>query len=165
VTSQSRGELLSEILRASRAMQNAADAVDDAVGDLLGLNRTDVTCLDVLDRLGTVAAGRIAEEARLTTGAVTRVLDRLEQAGYVRRVADPVDRRRVLVEATASGRRAGYQAYGPIAEAMMNAEHRFTRAQLEGILEFLTLGRELNLRRVEEIRDQLSAGQRGNPRR
>jgi DNA-binding MarR family transcriptional regulator len=164
MSSQSRRELLAEILLASRAMQNATDAVDDAVSDLLGLNRTAVVCLDVLDRLGTVTAGRIAVEARLTTGAVTRVLDRLEKARYVRRVADPADRRRVLVETTERGRRVGYEAYGPIADAVIHSERRFTREQLEGILEFLNLGRELNLRRVEEIRDQMSVGRRRHAR-
>ena len=39
-----------------------------------------------------------AEAMGLTTGAVTRVIDRLEQAGYVRRTTDPADRRRVVVE-------------------------------------------------------------------
>src|SRR6266540_4874582 len=103
---RSRRELLEEVLLASRATQNAADALDDAVTGLLGLNRTDVLFLDVLDRLGRVTAGRLAVEARLTTGAVTRVLDRLEKAGYVRRVADPSDRRRVLIEATQRDRKS-----------------------------------------------------------
>jgi DNA-binding MarR family transcriptional regulator len=157
---RSRRELLGDVLLASRATQNAADAVDDAVSELLGLNRTDVLFLDVLDRLGTVPAGRLAAEARLTTGAVTRVVDRLEKAGYVQRVADPSDRRRVLVEATEPARRIGLEAYGPIAEAVMASAHRFTHEQLKGILEFLRLGRELNLRRAEEIREQISARSR-----
>jgi hypothetical protein len=50
--------------------------------------------------------------------------------------------------------------YGPIAEGALASAHRFTRRQLEGILEFLKLGRELNLRRVEEIRQQVRAGRR-----
>src|SRR5262249_1182134 len=46
---QSNEGLLQEVLLASRAMQNAADALDDAVGEYLGLNRTDLICLDILD--------------------------------------------------------------------------------------------------------------------
>ncbi|HYT78461.1 MAG TPA: MarR family transcriptional regulator [Actinomycetota bacterium] len=164
MSSRTRRGMLEEVLLASRATQNAADAVDDAVSELLGLNRTDLICLDVLDRLGTVTAGRLAVEARLTTGAVTRLLDRLEKAGYVRRVADRSDRRRVLIEATERARQVGYEAYGPIAEAVMASEHQFTREQLEGILEFLKLGRELNLRRVEEIREQIGARRRARGR-
>ena len=67
---------------------------------LLGLNRTDTRCLDIIERLDGVSAGRLASEAGLSTGAVTTVLDRLERAGYARRVPDPGDRRRVLVELT-----------------------------------------------------------------
>ena len=48
--------------------------------------------------MGATTAGRLSEITGLTSGAVTRVIDRLEQAGYVRRVPDPADRRRVIVE-------------------------------------------------------------------
>jgi DNA-binding MarR family transcriptional regulator len=155
---------MQEVLIESRMTQNAADAVDDAATEMLGLNRTDLICLDILDRLGTVTAGRLATESRLTTGAVTAVLDRLEKAGFVRRVADPTDRRRVLVETTERARQIGYEVYGPIAEAAMESAHRFTRQQLEGILEFLKLGRELNLRRAKEIREQVRARRHPKPR-
>jgi DNA-binding MarR family transcriptional regulator len=157
VSRESRRALMQEILLESRITQNAADAVDEAVIDLLGVNRTDLICLDILDRLGTVTAGRLASESRLTTGAVTAVIDRLEKVGLVRRVADPADRRRVLVETTDHARQIGREAYGPIAEAAMEFERRFTREQLEAILEFLKLGHELNLRRAEEIREQVRA--------
>ena len=45
-------------------------------------------CLDIIERLDGVSAGRLASEAGLSTGAVTTVLDRLERAGYARRVPD-----------------------------------------------------------------------------
>jgi DNA-binding MarR family transcriptional regulator len=46
---------------------------------------------------GKTDAGELAELTGLTTGA-TRLIDRLEQSGHVRRTADSTDRRRVLVE-------------------------------------------------------------------
>ena len=63
-----------------------------------GLSESDVEALEVLIDTGAATAGRLSELMGLTTGAVTRVIDRLEQAGYVRRVPDPADRRRVIVE-------------------------------------------------------------------
>jgi DNA-binding MarR family transcriptional regulator len=45
-------------------------------------------------------AGRLAELTGLTTGAVTGIIDRLEKAGYVRRVNDPKDRRITIIEPT-----------------------------------------------------------------
>jgi DNA-binding MarR family transcriptional regulator len=50
--------------------------------------------------------GRLAKWAELSSGAMTNRIDRLEQAGLVRRVADPDDRRGVLVELTDAGRQA-----------------------------------------------------------
>ncbi|KOV89863.1 MarR family winged helix-turn-helix transcriptional regulator [Nocardia sp. NRRL S-836] len=67
----------------------------------MGLSPTDEKCLDLALRAdGPLTAGRIAELSGLSTGAVTGVIDRLERAGYVRRVRDPHDRRKVLVEVT-----------------------------------------------------------------
>ncbi|ONI90565.1 MarR family transcriptional regulator [Saccharothrix sp. ALI-22-I] len=71
------------------------------VAEQMGLSPTDEKCLDLAVRAdGPITAGRIAELSGLSTGAVTGVIDRLERAGYVRRVRDPHDRRKVLVEVT-----------------------------------------------------------------
>jgi DNA-binding MarR family transcriptional regulator len=50
--------------------------------------------------------GQLAKRAELSSGAMTNRLDRLEEAGLVRRVPDPDDRRGVLVELTDAGRKA-----------------------------------------------------------
>ena len=67
--------------------------------------------------LGATTAGRLAEITGLTSGAVTRVIDRLEQAGYVRRVPDPADRRRVIVEVVPEKVAAIQSTLGRIGEA------------------------------------------------
>jgi DNA-binding MarR family transcriptional regulator len=142
---------MAEIITESRINQNAADTMDAAVAALLGVNRTDVLCLDILARLGTVPAGRLAEESRLTSGAITAVLDRLEKAGYVRRVDDPGDRRRVLIETTDHFRELAEHAWGPIAGGIIASGNRFTKEQLDGIREFFRIGTDLNYRRAEEL--------------
>ena len=78
-------------------LRRAGDQLDEAVALQFGLNRTDLRCLGILYRRGRVTAGELAEESGLTPGAITTVLDRLERGGYANRVADPADRRRVLV--------------------------------------------------------------------
>ncbi|MFI6101796.1 MarR family winged helix-turn-helix transcriptional regulator [Lentzea sp. NPDC051213] len=71
------------------------------VAEQMGLSATDEKCLDLAMRAeGPLTAGRIAELSGLSTGAVTGVIDRLERSGFVRRVRDPHDRRKVLVEVT-----------------------------------------------------------------
>jgi DNA-binding MarR family transcriptional regulator len=142
---------MSELITEARINQNAADTMDAAIADLLGVNRTDILCLDILARLGTVTAGRLAEESHLTTGAITAVIDRLERAGYVRRLPDPSDRRRVLVETTDRFEELAEHAWGPVANAWLDAGNRFTHEQLETIREFLRLGTDLSYRRAAEI--------------
>src|SRR3978361_161963 len=112
---QSKSELIAELADEVRAGQVAVDLMDDAACRAMGINRTDGRCMDIIDREGPVAAGRLAEASGLTTAAVTAVLDRLEKAGYARRLADPPDRRRVLVELTPLMRERGQVIWGPFA--------------------------------------------------
>jgi DNA-binding MarR family transcriptional regulator len=96
----SREKRILEIIDLLRGNQVLTDLLDQTAADYLGINRTDASALDVIDRYGRITAGDLARELRLTTGAVTTVVDRLEHAGFARRVADPDDRRRVLIEIT-----------------------------------------------------------------
>ena len=61
-----------------------------------------------------MTAGELAEESGLTPGAITTVLDRMERGGYANRVADPTDRRRVLVTSTAATRELGARVWGEV---------------------------------------------------
>ncbi|MDQ0796254.1 MarR family transcriptional regulator [Streptomyces sp. B1I3] len=83
----------------------------------LGLNTTDLTCLGFVMEAAaagaTLTAGDLAERARLTTGGVTGVLNRLEKAGYARRRADPADRRRLHVVMDESAQARILAVYGP----------------------------------------------------
>src|SRR5260370_17856879 len=69
-----------------------------AVADQIGVGVTDAKCRSILLQFGPMTAGDLAMHLGLTTGAVTGVVDRLERARLVRRVADAKDRRRVIVE-------------------------------------------------------------------
>src|SRR5579872_4079949 len=69
-----------------------------AVAEHLGLNVTDLKCLDLARSEARLTPSRLAEVTGLTTAAVTTILDRLEQAGFVRRERDPSDRRKILVK-------------------------------------------------------------------
>ena len=65
------------------------------------------------------SAGELAEISELSSGAMTNRLDRLEKAGLVKRLADPNDRRGVLVELTKAGQKAWLESTG--AEAAREA--------------------------------------------
>ena len=63
-----------------------------------GLGATDLYALNILQLTGAMTPGELSSRTGLTTGPTTRLIDRLEHAGYVRRVPDPGDRRKVAVE-------------------------------------------------------------------
>ena len=87
------------------------------------------------------SAGKLAKRAELSSGAMTNRLDRLEEAGLVRRVPDPDDRRGVLVELTKAGHRAwedGLRAQAAnealIAAALNETEKRQLNALLRRLM-------------------------------
>ncbi|MGO4634345.1 MarR family winged helix-turn-helix transcriptional regulator [Streptomyces sp. 2RAF24] len=97
-TSARRDELMTELQGEARRSMAAYALFNQAVADHLGLHPTDVQCLNLLSlESDPVTIGRIAELTGLTTGSATRLVDRLERAGYVRRERDAADRRRVMV--------------------------------------------------------------------
>lgn len=63
-----------------------------------GVGATDLYALNVLELSGPMTPGELSARTGLTTGPTTRLIDRLEEAGFVRRVPDPGDRRKVVVE-------------------------------------------------------------------
>ena len=150
--SSKREELLAELGHQVRRSQRATDSVDEAVQQLMGVNRTDSRCLDILDEREQMTAGELAREARLTTGAITAVLDRLERAGYVRRVADPSDRRRVLVEPTPLARRLAWELFGPMVESAQTLLRGYTDEQLQLFIDFQRLGAERQEQHAEWLR-------------
>ena len=159
--SPERLQLYAELGDEVRASQRATDMVDDLLCELLGINRTDARCLDILEQHGRMSAGDLAHASRLTTGAITAVIDRLERAGYARRVPDPSDRRRVLVERPTRptrpptelmaepmrGRHAGSPTATPTTSS---AAHRLHALQ----------GRELQEHHAEWLRERLASGSR-----
>src|SRR6202035_5818780 len=68
-----------------------------AAADRVGINATDLNCLNILSFGGEMTAGDLAKATGLTTASITGVADRLEEAGFVRRERDPRDRRRVVI--------------------------------------------------------------------
>jgi DNA-binding MarR family transcriptional regulator len=150
LSSQKR-RLFDELINEVRLSQAATDRFDTAVGEALGMNRTDMRCTDVLDREGAVTAGRLAEVTGLTSGAITTAIDRLERCGVAHRRPDPSDRRRVLVELTPEARERGRSFYAEHAKLGERAYRRYTEDQLRLLLDFVRDGREFNDRRAAEV--------------
>jgi len=98
-----------------------AIAAHEAVAARLGLNATDLRSLDLIGSEPEMTPSRLAELTGLTTGAVTGILDRLERAGFVRREADPADRRRTLVRLDQERMAEMTALYQPLIERAVEA--------------------------------------------
>jgi DNA-binding MarR family transcriptional regulator len=151
VSKHSRAELIHEFIAAIRASQTATDMLDQAVADYLGIDRTAYRCLDILDQEGPMTAGRLAERARISPGATTALLDRLEGKGLARRTRDTEDRRRVLVEVTPELRQRGEELYGTQEEGAEELA-AYSDEQLHFLISFLrgsVAYQEERMRRLE----------------
>ncbi|HET9521409.1 MAG TPA: MarR family winged helix-turn-helix transcriptional regulator [Candidatus Limnocylindrales bacterium] len=135
------------VLRSLRRVNLQGSFFGQTVAIRFGLSESDIQTLEALMEMGASTAGRLADLTGLTSGAVTRVVDRLEQGGYVRRVPDPADRRRVIVEVVPEKVTAVEAALNRIGSASAEEIGRYTDAQLALITDFLS--------RMEQItRDQ-----------
>jgi DNA-binding MarR family transcriptional regulator len=82
---------------AVRKTGSLTNLMSQAAADRVGLNSTDLNCLNILSFSGSMTAGELAKATGLTTASITGVVDRLEAAGFVSRERDAADRRRVVV--------------------------------------------------------------------
>jgi DNA-binding MarR family transcriptional regulator len=146
-------DLIDELVSQFRISGNLDNAFDNLAAERLGLNRSDLHCLNIIENSGGLTAGELAGEAGLTTGAVTGVIDRLERAGYARRISDPADRRRVKVEVTPKFYSRADKIWGPMAaDWESRLSRRFTAEELELVTEFLRATNELSRRHLERLR-------------
>lgn len=143
------------------AGQGLTEAITQAVGAVGGqsvlfsqamaarfdMHPSDLECLGLLADHGPATAGRLADLTGLTTGAITRMVDRLERAGYVRRVDDKSDRRRVIVELVPERMRAMSPHYEALQQAFEGLLGAYTFEQQIMVLDFLR--RAESIMRVE----------------
>jgi DNA-binding MarR family transcriptional regulator len=150
----SREELIGDFIAAVRASQTATEMLDHATAEYMGIDDTAFRCLDILDQEGPMTAGRLAERARLSPGATTALIDRLEASGYARRTRDTEDRRRVLVETAPELRERAAELYGTPEEAAKELSI-YSDEQLEFLIAFLrgsVAFQEERMRRLDALK-------------
>ena len=149
--SGSRGELISEIVLAIQDEQTQNAFLSNAIAERLDVTSTELEVLGTLVARGPLSAGEIAQRTGLTSGAVTRLVDRLEQRGSVRRRADQNDRRRVLVEITSGAMHICEPFYGPLAREGTALLEKLTEKELEIVLRYLRTSYELTKKHTERV--------------
>ena len=152
MSSDPHAELVAEVAHEVAEFQSAVDVVDEAAAERLGVNRTDLRVLGMLVRRGPMTAGQLAQTCGLSPAAMTTAIDRLERAGYARRVRDLQDRRTVRVEITPRARRLCAELYGPIGEAGIARLRGYSDEELALLRDFLRAGRHLQEEHAARIR-------------
>lgn len=151
MASTRRAELIKDIVVAIQDEQSQNAFLSNAIAERLGVTSNEVEVLGTLVARGPLSAGDLARRTGLTSGAVTRLIDRLAERGSVRRMADPADRRRVLVQITPAAVRACEPFYEPIAREGTKLLEQRTEKELEVILEYLRINYEFTKRHTERI--------------
>ena len=133
-----RAELLKILDETLRNVGAQSVLLSDTVSKLVGANSTDLECLDLLGLAGPTTAGRLAAHTGLTTGAMTAVIDRLERAGFARRLRNTEDRRSVLVEALPDRLHQIEALYQPLAAAVARLNEEYGDRQLAVVVDYLS---------------------------
>lgn len=152
MSSDEREALQMELANEVRALQSTVETFDAAAAARLGINRTDLHCLDVLMQRESAAPGELSAALGLTTGSVTAMLDRLARLGYLTREPDPADRRRSVVRPSAEATAQVREIYGPLAEDAFRHITRYSADELTLLLGFLRDSRELQEKHLVRVR-------------
>lgn len=156
---ETRPELLSQLVRELRQLNALGVSFFRAAAARLGMNATDVEVVDILGATGSMTAGRLAELTGLTTGAITQMLDRLEETGLVLRERDPDDGRRVIVRLAPreDSTEARTQEMGSIFESTGRRwdeiASRYDDTQLALLVEFLKQANAASLEEISRLRE------------
>ena len=135
------------------------------LADHIGINSTDLECLDILDLYGPITAGRLAELTGLASGSVTALVDRMAKAGWVRRTQDPRDRRRVIIELVPEHVRVILPHFAPLTRALAALFARYSDDELALIVDFTTRSNQVLSEENSRLRGKRAAGPMGNQAR
>src|ERR687888_279056 len=150
--SMKREEIINTVNEKFTEMSTETILFHQALADLLDFHITDHRCMRFLQSYGAMPAGRLAELTGLTTPAVTAIIDRLEEAGYARRINDPKDRRRTIVEPIRNAKLEGKleKIFTPFHEKMHKLLSSYSNSELAMLLDVVT--KSIQLIREESIK-------------
>lgn len=148
-------EVLGELTREIRQFTGLGASFYRAAAARIGMTVTDMQVIDILESIGPSTAGQLADLTGLTTGAVTGMLNRMEEAGFVHRERDPNDGRRVIVR-LASGKDE-MQAINSIFDAFGKAwdelASNYDNEQIAFLLDFLKRSNALSRQEIIRLQE------------
>jgi len=152
-TPDGKQALVGRLMLAMRRSSAAGVLHGQAIAKRVGVNSSDLECLDLILLNGPSTAGEIARRTGLTSGAVTGLIDRLERLGLVERTDDPDDRRKVLVRVREDRIAPIAALFAPMEKSMQALLAGYSRDELKTLLDFAERAGEFMLARVAELND------------
>ena len=152
---EKHAELLGELARELRQFNGLSASFFRAAAARIGMTVTDMQVIDVLNLTGPTTAGQLADLTGLTTGAITGMLNRLEEAGLVRRERDPNDGRRVIVRLAPDKDEMQKidSTFDSLGDAWDELASHYDDEQLAFLLEFLKRSNTLSRQEMIRLRE------------
>ncbi|RDI69372.1 MarR family winged helix-turn-helix transcriptional regulator [Nocardia pseudobrasiliensis] len=147
---QSQKNLRTEVLRAIARWQIPIVQLNGMIAEHVGLNWTDLQALYVLANQGPATPGELARRVNLTSGSASRMIERLVQSGFVRRIPDRHDRRKVLIEPDDKAIERIGALYDNLNNSHLHDLEGLDRSELTTLLRFIEAATQ---RTEDEIRD------------
>jgi DNA-binding MarR family transcriptional regulator len=129
-------DLALQVMSGARQYSIGTVLFHQTVGQLLGVNVTDMKCLDIITLNRSASPTELAEHTGLSTGATTAMIDRLENAGLVVRRPHPTDRRVTIVVLSEEGIRKLPAMFASLAKAMDALVSTYSEKELRVLADF-----------------------------
>lgn len=156
-TGENRQALLAALEYEARLGSALGVLFSQAVADRVGITPSELETLDLFNLYGPMTPSRLAELTGLTTGGVTRLIDRLERGGFVRREPDPTDRRKVILQPQNLHNEAMVSPYyESLGAGMYEHTSRFSDEELTLILKYMRGATDLMQEEVTRIRARIA---------
>jgi len=150
-----RAELTAEFAASLRRTGALIRLMGQAAADRIGINATDLNCMNLLSFSGQMTAGQLARATGLSTASITGVIDRLEEAGFVLRERDAADRRRVVVRlVTERALRDVASVFLPVLRAWLRLAEQFSDDELRLIVNFYGQMEQLLREHITRLREE-----------
>jgi DNA-binding MarR family transcriptional regulator len=159
ITMESGKQLVTQVIRGAREFSIGTVLFHRAVGQILGVNVTDMKCLDMMTLQGSATPSQLAAHTGLSSGATTAMIDRLERAGLVERQPHPKDRRGTILVLTEEAMRKLPSLFSSLGTAMETLVSSYPQKELAVLDDFFTKARVL----WQEERAKLQRSYSGRP--
>src|SRR5215208_3290224 len=138
MTKSRKKDLVKQVNRGAREYGISTVLFRHVVGEMLGVNVTDMECLALIFFKGLATPSELARYTGLTSGATTTMLDRLERAHLIERKPNPEDRRGTLIVLTDERTEEIGALFSSGREAIDKLTSSYSEGELETIADYLS---------------------------